>query len=142
MNIGSQLAMPPLDWNPSRPSPQPHWKIATSAPYAAATESRLSRIAFDRDHDRAEGHQQEPEGEEQDEAEDQRNRLGLGGVEVLRIRRHAGHGVLDAVDLAHGLRQQVVPQGVERMVGAAVDAVPGERDVDPGDRARRGSPRR
>ena len=46
MNIGSQFAMPPFDSKPSRFSPQPHWKIATSTPYAAATESRLSRIAL------------------------------------------------------------------------------------------------
>ena len=38
--------MPPFDWKPSRLSPQPHWKTATSTPYAAPTESRLSTIAF------------------------------------------------------------------------------------------------
>ena len=38
--------MPPLRWKSSRLSPQPHWKTATSTPYAAPTESRLSTIAL------------------------------------------------------------------------------------------------
>ena len=38
--------MPPVLLKSSRFSPQPHWKIATSMPYAAATERRLSRIAL------------------------------------------------------------------------------------------------
>jgi hypothetical protein len=43
-NSGSQSEMLPLDWKFRRFSPQPHWKTATSRPYAAATESRLSTI--------------------------------------------------------------------------------------------------
>src|SRR5690348_3070962 len=46
MNTGSQFATPPLDWNDNRLSPQLHWKIATTTPNAAATESRLSAMAF------------------------------------------------------------------------------------------------
>jgi hypothetical protein len=38
--------MPPFDWKPRKLSPQPHWNSATSTPYAAPTESRLSTIAF------------------------------------------------------------------------------------------------
>ena len=38
--------MPPVLLKSSRFSPQPHWKIATSMPYAAATERRLSTIAL------------------------------------------------------------------------------------------------
>ena len=45
-NIGSHGVMPPFDWKSSRFSPQPHWKVATSTPYAAATERRLRTIAF------------------------------------------------------------------------------------------------
>ena len=67
---------------------------------------QVEQDRLERDHDRAEGDEQEPEGEQQDEAEDERHRLGLGGVEVLRVRRRAGDGVLDAVDLADRLRQQ------------------------------------
>src|SRR6266516_2886306 len=46
MKIGSHDAIPPFDWKPRKLSPQPHWKTATSTPYAAPTESRLRTIAF------------------------------------------------------------------------------------------------
>ena len=38
--------MPPFEVKSNTPSPQPYWKIAISTPYAAATDSRLRRIAF------------------------------------------------------------------------------------------------
>ena len=46
MKIGSHCAMPPFDLKFSRCSPQPYWKTATTTPYAAPTESRLSTTAL------------------------------------------------------------------------------------------------
>jgi hypothetical protein len=46
MKIGSHDAMPPLERKFSRLAPQPYWKMATSTPYAAPTDSRFSTIAF------------------------------------------------------------------------------------------------
>ena len=46
MKIGSQNAIPPLDWKLRMFSPQPNWKVATSTPYAAPTDSRFSTIAL------------------------------------------------------------------------------------------------
>ena len=49
--------------NPRNPLPTPCWNTSTSTPYAAATESRLSRIAFTATDERPEGdeHQRERE---------------------------------------------------------------------------------
>ena len=44
------------------------------------------------------------------------------------------HRVLHAVDLTHGLREQIVAQGLERGDRGVLGAVAVERDVDLGDR--------
>ena len=46
MNSGTQLSITPLGVIPSGPANQPSWKTSTRTPYAAATDSRLSRIAL------------------------------------------------------------------------------------------------
>ena len=46
MNSGTQLSITPLGVIPSGPANQPCWKTRTSTPYAAAVESRFSRIAL------------------------------------------------------------------------------------------------
>src|SRR6266487_3751087 len=44
-NSGRKLAIAPGLVKPSSDCPQPHWKIATMTPYAAATDSRLRMTA-------------------------------------------------------------------------------------------------
>ena len=46
MKIGRNATMPPVYSKPSRPLPQPCWKISVIAPNVAATDRRLSTIAF------------------------------------------------------------------------------------------------
>ena len=46
MKIGTQLSITLDDSIPSRPPRMLSWNTATTTPYAAAVESRLSRIAL------------------------------------------------------------------------------------------------
>ena len=46
ISIGTKAGIGSFSWMPINDDPQPHWKIATTTPYAAPTDSRFSTAAL------------------------------------------------------------------------------------------------
>ena len=94
----------------SRPSPT--GRSRRGSPYAAADGEQVEEDRLDRDHDRAERDQQDQEGEDAGRS----RRRAAPTSSSLRSspgrRGRAGDRVLDAVDLAERVRQQLVRAGL------------------------------
>ena len=109
------------------------WKISTSSPYAAPTDSRLSTIAVSGiTTDRNVISSSRNASAEHERDHPRHPRLHLL-VEVVRAGGLARDGVVDAVDLAERPRQHDVAQRGQRGERRLVVAVPGERDLHVGD---------
>ena len=88
MITGRKGSIGPARPRPSSSLPQPHWKIATTTPKAAATAATFIAAAFERDADGTEGEQEQQTAQADDHADEQRQLADDDVREVVVAGRH------------------------------------------------------
>ena len=109
-----------VSWTPIRLAPQPHWKTATTTPYAAPTPSTLRTAAFSGTSTERNTTISTRNDKPDHGAEEPRHPVLQARRDVVRVRAVAP--VTDASDVGAAERrgERVLTQPLEQLAGAGV----------------------
>ena len=131
MNSGSHEVIAPFEWKPRIALRQAVLEDEHQQPVGGADREQVEQHRLDRDHDRPERHEQQQEAEREHEREHERRVALHLLVEVVRARRLAGHGHVDARDASDARRDHLIAKRLQRRDRGAVAAVARERRSRP-----------